>query len=371
MVAESTHAHTPAICQSWKESLHPIFKHLATGLSNSFLTMSLLGLTFTITKSIAPRHHIRCLTTINTPSKVIENVRGIMRKVPQPVVVVTTSKPEDRHHRRGITVASFTSVCLKPEPLVSFCVQTPSRASDLLHSSGSMVLNMLAHEQVQQSVAFSSPNADQFKDIPFFDDPITGLPVLMGTLGAMHCEVHKVVQLGDHEMWITKVLKVEEGVGGEHGVREEAKPLLYYDRCYRSVGDQVFMKAFTDNNDLASTKWMHRAHLRMAWNYIRELGPDAAEPVIKETIRTHFAKNPVKSRDYHETITSFYIALVSAAVRSFKGDDASDFFALVEHFPQLLDSKTIETYYSPDQLYTDHAKHAFVKPDLKPLPTYL
>lgn len=332
--------------------------------------MSLLRLAFTITKSIKSRQHVKLFSTVNTTNNVTENVRGIMRKVPQPVVVVTTSKPEDRNHRRGITVASFTSVCLKPEPLVSFCVQTPSRASDLLHSSGSMVLNMLAHEQVQQSVAFSSPNADQFKDIPFFDDPITGLPVLMGTLGAMHCEVYKVVQLGDHELWITKVLKVEEGVGGEHGVREEAKPLLYYDRCYRSVGDQVFMKAFADN-DLATTKWMHRAHLRMAWNYIRELGPDAAEPVIKETIRTHFKKNPIKSRDYHETITSFYIALVSAAVKSFKGDDATDFFALVEHFPQLLDSKTIETYYSPDKLYTENAKHTFVKPDLKPLPTFL
>ncbi|RCI04106.1 hypothetical protein CU098_013067, partial [Rhizopus stolonifer] len=117
----------------------------------------------------------------STGISLTENVRGIMRKVPLPVVVVTTSKPDDRNHRRGITVSSFTSVCLHPEPLVSFCVQTPSRASDLLHSSGSMVLNLLSHEQVLQSIAFSSPNKDQFKDVPFFDDPATGLPVLMGT----------------------------------------------------------------------------------------------------------------------------------------------------------------------------------------------
>jgi flavin reductase (DIM6/NTAB) family NADH-FMN oxidoreductase RutF len=298
-----------------------------------------------------------------------------MRKVPQPVVVVTTCKPDNPNDRRGITVASFTSVCLNPEPLVSFCVRTPSRASELLHSSGSMVLNMLSHEQVQQSVAFSSPNADQFKDIPFFDDPHTGLPVLMGTVGAMHCEAFKVIELGDHELWITKVLKVEEGVGGEHGVREEADPLLYYDRCYRSVGDQVFMKAFEDENQdnkpFDTMKWMHRAHLRMAWNYIRELGPDAAEPIIKQTIRTHFKKNPTKSKDYHETITTFYISLVSAAIRSYRGGYESDFFALVEQFPELLDPKTIENYYSSDTLYTDKAKHTFIQPDLKPLPTQL
>ncbi|CEI93776.1 hypothetical protein G6F70_007864 [Rhizopus microsporus] len=310
-----------------------------------------------------------CQRSLST--QVIDDVRGIMRKVPQPVVVVTTCKPEDPSYRRGITVASFTSVCLHPEPLVSFCVRVPSRASQLLHSSGSMVLNMLSHEQVQQSVVFSSPSADQFKDIPFFDDPMTGLPVLSGTVGAMHCETYKVIELGDHEMWITKVIRVEEGVGGEHGVREEAKPLLYYDRGYRSVGDQVFMKAFTeDDGTLDTTKWTHRAHLRLAWNYIRELGPDAAEPVIKKTIQSHFKRDAKKSQSYNETITMFYIALVSAAMRSYK-EYENDFFALVERYPELLDPKTIETYYSPKVLHTEKAKHEFVEPDLRPLPETL
>lgn len=349
----------------------PVY-HELTFFQQFFMFFRLLARSATTTATFRSR-----LSLIDLPvkqrisTKVIDDVRGIMRKVPQPVVVVTTSKPEDPNYRRGITVASFTSVCLNPEPLVSFCVRVPSRASQLLHSSGSMVVNMLSHEQVQQSTAFSSPDADQFKDVPFFDDPITGLPVLMGTVGAMHCEVFKVVQLGDHEMWIIKVLKVEEGVGGEHGLREESKPLLYYDRGYRSVGDQVFMKAFTENDGtLNTTKWTHRAHLRMAWNYIRELGPDAAGPVIKQTIQSHFKKDTRKSQAYNETITSFYIALVSAAVRSFK-DYENDFFALVERYPELLDPKTIETYYSLERLHTKKAKHEFVEPDLRPLPKKL
>ncbi|OBZ86758.1 hypothetical protein A0J61_05191 [Choanephora cucurbitarum] len=317
------------------------------------------------------RPWINSVRLFSAHSGLTENVRGIMRKVPLPVVVVTTSRPEDRNHRRGITVASFTSVCLHPQPLVSFCVRTPSRASDLLHSSGSMVLNLLSHEQVQQSVAFSSPDKDQFKDVPFYDDPVTGLPVLIGTLGAMHCKKFKVMELGDHELWIAQVLKVEEGVGGEHGVREEAQPLLYYERNYCSVGDQVFMKSFMDNQDQSAHNWMHRAHLRMAWNMIRELGPVAAEPAIKEALRTHFSHAKSNNKDYHETITSFYIALVSAAINSYKGRDSHDFFALVEKFPQLLDVKLIEQYYSPHILYAKDAKETFVKPDLQPLPTQL
>ncbi|KAI9249315.1 flavin reductase like domain-containing protein [Sporodiniella umbellata] len=306
----------------------------------------------------------------SSPTHVIDSVRGIMRKVPQPVVVVTTSKPDDPTYRRGITVSSFTSVCLNPEPLVSFCVRVPSRASQLLHSSGSMIVNMLSHEQVQQSTAFSSPDADQFKDVPYFDDPATGLPVLMGTIGAMHCEVYKVVELGDHEMWVTKVVKVEEGVGGKHGLREESNPLLYYDRGYRSVGDQVFMKAFEENNFSDTVYWTHRAHLRMAWNYIRELGPSAAGPVIKKSIQAHFKKNTKKNQTYHETISTFYIELMSAAIRSYK-DYEYDFFALVEKYPELMDPKTIEKYYSTESLLTEKARNEFVKPDLRPLPTAL
>ncbi|KAI8990814.1 flavin reductase like domain-containing protein, partial [Mycotypha africana] len=339
---------------------------------------------------------------------VTEDVRGIMRRVPQPVAVVTTSRPVDIKStptllRRGVTVGSFTSVCLQPEPLVSFCVRIPSRASDLLHSSGSMVVNLLAREQVQQSIAFSSPTAvDQFIDIPFYDDPITGLPVLVGTLGAMHCDLYKVVPLGDHELWITRVTRVEEGIGGEHGRREEAQPLLYYDRGYRSVGDQVFMNAFAEGDEQTLTtsssigtgmsshhqkehKWMHRAHLRMAWNYIRELGPVAAAPVIKETLQKRFSQQQngsmmaaKKGQVYHETITSFYIALMSAAIRSHQREhqkhsldhhyDTDDFFALVERFPELLDTQLIESYYSSEKLYSEEARHNFIKPDLKPLP---
>ncbi|KAG0164757.1 hypothetical protein DFQ28_004109 [Apophysomyces sp. BC1034] len=324
--------------------------------------MSIQRLARSITSSFKP--NARLFSSKN----VTDEVRSIMRKVPQPVVVVTTSNTNDATNRRGITVSSFTSICLHPEPLVSFCVRIPSRASELLHSSGSMVVNMLSHEQVQQSVAFSSPNADQFKDVPFYDDPTTGLPVLMGTLGSMYCKVFNVLPLGDHELWITKVVRVEEGVGSAHGKREEAQPLLYYDRRYRSVGEQVFMKAFEDNT-LDTRRWMHRAHVRMAWNHLRELGKEEAIPTIKKQIRAHFEKNPAKKQMYHETITAFYIHLVDLAIKTDGNED--DFFTFIHHFPALGSPRTIDTYYSQELLKSEEARHQFVQPDLKPLPSSL
>ncbi|KAI7860971.1 flavin reductase like domain-containing protein [Circinella umbellata] len=315
---------------------------------------------------------------------VADHVRQVMRRVPQPVVVVTTSdhnnntmgsNNNDTIQRRGVTVSSFTPICLHPEPIVSFCVRVPSRASELLHSAGGMIVNVLSHEQVQQSIAFSSPNkSDQFENIPFYDDPTTGLPVLMGTLGSMHCKVAQVLQLGDHELWITKVIKVDHGVGGKHGKREEAQPLLYHDRRYRSVGEQVFMKAFEDSN-LDATLWTHRAHVRMAWNYLRELGKEKATPVIKEVIRRHFEMNPTKQLQYHETITSFYIHLVDLALKEeqeqVKNREEDDFFEFIEQFPVLTDRKFIQKYYSPKLLKSKEARREFFLPDIQPLPTQL
>ncbi|KAI8374636.1 flavin reductase like domain-containing protein [Radiomyces spectabilis] len=317
-----------------------------------------------------PTFRTRALHTVS-PGVLSEDMRAIMRKVPQPVVVVTTSHPTEPRHRRGITVSSFTSICFHPEPLVSFCVRIPSRASDLLHSSGNMIVNMLSHEQVQQSIAFSSPTADQFKDVPFYDDSSSGLPVLMGTLGSMHCQKYQVLELGDHELWITKVLKVEQGVGSTLGTRQEAQPLLYYDRGYRSVGDQVFMKALEDST-LDTRLWMHRAHIRMAWNYLRDQPRDQAEPLIKKIIHSHFEKNPTTKQKYHETITSFYIGLIDLAMQSHQMNDLKDqddFFDFMEKFPVLTDPRTIQSYYSPQLLSSDQARREFVPPDLKPFPT--
>ncbi|KAI9316791.1 flavin reductase like domain-containing protein [Dichotomocladium elegans] len=306
-----------------------------------------------------------------------------MRRVPQPVVVVTTSNSGTSNatsactrQRRGVTVSSFTPICLEPEPLVSFCVRIPSRASDLLHAAGGMIVNILSHEQVQQSIAFSSPDkADQFKDIPFYDDPSTQLPVLMGSLGSMHCKTLKVLELGDHELWITRVIKVDHGVGSTHGRREEAQPLLYHDRMYRSIGEQVFMKKFEDNTSIDQRQWTHRAHVRMAWNYLRELGSkEAATPVIKDTICRHFEMNPSTHLKYHETITSFYIHLVHLALVETKqtsSKDTDDFFEFIEMFPTLTDQSAIHKYYSPAVLKSDEARTQYVPPDLQPLPSKL
>ena len=51
-------------------------------------------------------------------------------------------------------------------------------------------------------------------------------------------------------------------------------------RSFRSVGDETFIQAFEDTS-LPFEDWTHEAHIRMAWNYIREKGKEEAIPYIK------------------------------------------------------------------------------------------
>ncbi|CAO3696156.1 unnamed protein product [Umbelopsis ramanniana] len=298
-----------------------------------------------------------------------------MRKVPQLVVVVTTAHPDDPEYRRGITVSSFTSISLHPYPLISFCVRKPSRASDLLHLANRFVVQVLSSHQVQQSIAFSSPNqdgVDQFKDTQYYTDPETGNPVLMGSVGAMHCSTHKVIVLGDHELWVAKVDRVDHGVGSMRGTREESTPLLYHDRRYHSVGEEVFMQAFEDHT-LDFRQWTHRAHVRMAWNYLREMDKEEARPLIKRGIDSYYKANKDKVKfTYNETITEFFVELICTAVQadalSGQSED-NDFFEFLERYPILKDRKVINRFYSRELLHSDQSKQQFIQPDLQALPS--
>ncbi|KAF9201303.1 hypothetical protein BGZ49_008448 [Haplosporangium sp. Z 27] len=239
-----------------------------------------------------------------------ERLRKVLRKVPFPVVVVSTSSPHDPSLRRGITVSSFSSISLQPTPLIAFCVKLPSRASTILHESDRFVVQFLASDQIAHSVAFSSSvpppptvaavlsesgsilrgdstpsylsktsrsrvpqdkdiedlvseaskqtliesrgsqspgnnndpsgrstletDPDPFEVLGYRTDPESNLPVLLNTLGAIRCRTHKVLVVGDHEMWIGQVETVLHGE-----TPDQQEPLLYHDRSYRRVGRRI------------------------------------------------------------------------------------------------------------------------------------
>jgi hypothetical protein len=107
----------------------------------------------------------------------------------------------------------------------------------------------------------------------------------------------------------------------------------------------------------------HRAHLRMAWLYLRAEGFEAGSEKICATIR-HLAAAKGAPGKYHETITLFWAHLVQYAMSlTPEIDDFDVFIATHDH---LLNPRLLTLHYSPALLASSRA--AWAAPDLIPLP---
>ncbi|XP_041364966.1 uncharacterized protein LOC121380213 isoform X2 [Gigantopelta aegis] len=286
-----------------------------------------------------------------------------MRKVPQQVVVVTAAvfdKDKKMWKKRGITCSSFTSVSFFP-PIVSFCLYKHSSMHDLLQSVDQFALHVLANNQVRHAMHFANNPGEgscQFEAIPHVQGK-EGLPIIIGSLAVLLCRVHSIHTVGDHQVWYSRVT----GVSVSEHLQD---PLLYFIRSFCSVGDEVFLQAF-EHATLPFEDWSHEAHIRMAWNYIREYGRDAATPHIKLGIQKFNEQNKDKIKTgYHETITVFFIHMVANAIKSCNPD--MQFHEFLEEHRYLCDGDFMFQYYNKHTLFSEEARHRFIPPDKKPLP---
>jgi flavin reductase (DIM6/NTAB) family NADH-FMN oxidoreductase RutF len=315
-----------------------------------------------------------------------------MRNVPSPVVVVTMremgANPNTKLNcYRGVTMSSFTSVSLSP-PIVSFCLRLPSQTGRILEHNGSQfVVNILSQGMMQHSVHFASPqNQQDFSPFPHYIDPESNLPVFMNCVSSLVCETDRQLIIGDHQVFFGRVGRIllpgtshqqvfssssppSPSVDGFNEIG--GGPLLYYQRSYRSIGDEVFMKAFEDTS-LSFQQWTHRAHLRMAWNYLRQesLSVDRAFDMIKRGILKYNAANQhLLKNGYNETITLFFTNLMQLALQADQRllvlknstDAASipspddDFLSFLKRYPFFEQQKILYTFYSKGHLYSEEA----------------
>ncbi|KAJ5496066.1 hypothetical protein N7539_001182 [Penicillium diatomitis] len=98
--------------------------------------------------------------TISTSTQ----VRLLMRQVPYPVAIITatdpTTSPSETTSFRGMTVSSFNTVTLHPEPVISFNVKRPSETLNALIKSGRFLVHLLASSPATATLArdFSKGN---------------------------------------------------------------------------------------------------------------------------------------------------------------------------------------------------------------------
>ena len=106
----------------------------------------------------------------------------------------------------------------------------------------------------------------------------------------------------------------------------------------------------------------HASHLHVAWVYLTESSSvQQAARKMRNTLR-RFAAAAGKPGKYHETITLFWVHLLSRAHASGRAERLED---IVHANPQLLEKNFPLAYYSTERLFSDEARTSWVEPDLK------
>ena len=119
-----------------------------------------------------------------------------------------------------------------------------------------------------------------------------------------------------------------------------------------------------ERGEVANENFNHVSHLHVAWVYLAESSSvQQAANKMRDTLR-RFAGAAGKPQKYHETITLFWVHLLSRAHAASGGERLEE---IVHANPQLLEKNFPLAYYSAERLFSNEARTSWVEPNLKPL----
>lgn len=156
-----------------------------------------------------------------------ETFKDLMARFPAGVAVVTTDHEGARH---GLTVSAFASVSLSP-PLVLACIDVDAESHDMIAASGIFGVSFLSEKQEHLSDRFAGFDDvdDRFEGIETTTLE-TGAPLLVEALARADCRVEKIIEAGDHSIFIGRLVDADVP-------RPGARPLAYWNRGYHRLED--------------------------------------------------------------------------------------------------------------------------------------
>jgi flavin reductase (DIM6/NTAB) family NADH-FMN oxidoreductase RutF len=140
-------------------------------------------------------------------------------------VTVVTADGADRPI--GVAIGSFASISLDP-PLVGFFLGVESGSWPPMEAAGHFCVNILGADQQELCGVMASRSDDKFDGVETTPAPATGAPVLPGVLGVIDCRIDQVVETGDHNLIIGRVLHLGVADGGDAG------PMVFFKGQYGS-----------------------------------------------------------------------------------------------------------------------------------------
>jgi 3-hydroxy-9,10-secoandrosta-1,3,5(10)-triene-9,17-dione monooxygenase reductase component len=128
----------------------------------------------------------------------------------------------------GLTANSFSGVSLEP-PLVLWSLRRASPSLPVFAAARHFNVNVLAEAQVDLSRRFASAVTNRFAE-GVWTDGCTGVPMLAGCAAVFECETVASHPIGDHVLFIGRVLNASESA---------LPPLLFQSGRYHMLGEIV------------------------------------------------------------------------------------------------------------------------------------
>lgn len=126
----------------------------------------------------------------------------------------------------GLTANSFNSLSLEP-PLVLWSLRSISPSLPAFAAARRFAVNVLAEAQVDLSRRFASPIQDKFAEGAWALGEC-GAPVLAGCAAVLECETDSHQTIGDHRLFVGRVLACTESA---------LPPLVYRAGHYHLLGE--------------------------------------------------------------------------------------------------------------------------------------
>ncbi|MEN9330510.1 MAG: hypothetical protein RLZZ484_1698 [Pseudomonadota bacterium] len=123
-------------------------------------------------------------------------------------VTIITARDDARDSLVGLTVNSFSSVSLDPA-LVLWSLSRKSPNLSLFAPGCAHVIHVLADTQKDMAYQFASPGADKYAGVDYQLTEAFPAPVIEGCTARFYCEVHQVLDGGDHHIILARVLRYD------------------------------------------------------------------------------------------------------------------------------------------------------------------
>ena len=154
-------------------------------------------------------------------------LRLVMRRWATGVALVAAAEDNAFH---GMTVNSFTALSLQP-PLVLVALERGSRTHDMVVRCQAYAVTILAEDQEDLAERFAGQRPEdrsRFEGLSVRTGP-TGSPYLQDGIAYLDCRVLGVHPAGTHTVFMGEAVAA--------ALLRAARPLLYYNRGYRTLSE--------------------------------------------------------------------------------------------------------------------------------------